>query len=328
MTQRGEIANLPDGQTAPALPRAPARGRMVDIGGRSLHLVCSGPRGAIPTVVFEAGAFGASADWAVVQDRIADRMHACAYDRAGLGLSDPGPEPRDSRAVAADLKALLEASGERGPFILAAHSMAPVHSYLFALQNPDLVSGLVLVDGTPPEAMTDPKIAGMVRSFGVAAALAPVAARLGLLWAADPLAGDPIGVPGQAGSDKRRAFASVKHNHWGAVEAKDWLRDGQEARDAGELSRELPVAVISATGDARLRAALEAPARRSRRGYVEHVSGANHATLLGPKFCDAVIRGIEFVKRAAVDTPTQPASVFAPSVENDRRPVREMVPAA
>jgi pimeloyl-ACP methyl ester carboxylesterase len=247
-----------------------------------------------------------------VQDRIADRMHACAYDRAGLGLSDPGPEPRDSRAVAADLKALMEASNEKGPFILVAHSMAPVHAYLFALQNPGLVSGLVLVDGTPPEAMTDPKIAGMVKSFGVAAALAPLAARVGLLWAADPFAGDPIGLEGRAAADKREAFASSRHNHWGAVEARDWLKDAAEARALGELSRELPVAVISATPNAYLRAALEEPARRSRRGYIEHVPGANHATLLGPKFCDAVIRGIEFVKRQAAPVP-EPASVFAPS---------------
>ncbi len=327
MTERGDIANLSPGVRA----AEPARGRMVDIGGRRLHLVCEGPRGAVPTVVFEAGAFGTSADWAVVQDRVADRMHACAYDRAGLGLSDAGPEPRDSRAVAADLKALLEASGEHGPFILVAHSMAPVHAYLFALQNPELVSGLVLVDGTPPEAMTDPKIAGMVKSFGVAAALAPLAARLGLLWAADPLAGDPIGVGGQAAADKRRAFSSARHNHWGAVEAKDWLRDGQEARDAGELSRELPVAVISATGDTHLRTALEAPARRSRRGYVEHVAGANHATLLGPKFADAVVRGIEFVKRAAVEG-GEPASVFAPSSAPSSAPIAartpELAPAA
>lgn len=320
MTERGDIANLPAGA---AVPAAPPRGRMVDIGGRGLHLVCSGPRGAIPTVVFEAGAFGTSADWAVVQDRISDRMHACAYDRAGLGLSDPGPEPRDSRAVAADLSALLKASNERGPFILVAHSMAPVHAYVFALEHPDLVAGLVLVDGTPPEAMTDPRIAGMVKSFGVAAALAPVAARIGLLWAADPFAGDPIGVSGQAAADKRRAFASARHNHWGAVEAKDWIRDGEEARAAGELSRELPVAVVSATGDAHLRAALEAPARRSRRGYVEHVSGANHATLLGPKFADAIVRGIEFVKRQAMDAPTE--SFPAPS--NLASP-RTMAPAA
>ena len=327
MSERGDVATLPAGQAPSA---EPARGRMVDIGGRSLHLVCAGPRGAIPTVVFEAGAFGTSADWAVVQDRISDRMHACAYDRAGLGLSDPGPEPRDSRAVSADLKALLEASNEHGPFILVAHSMAPVHAYLFALQNPQLVSGLVLVDGTPPDAMTDPRIAGMVRSFGVVAGLAPVAARLGLLWAADPLAGDPIGVSGQAATDKRRAFASARHNYWGAVEARDWLRDGQEARDAGELSRELPVAVISATGDAYLRAALEAPARRSRRGYVEHVAGANHATLLGPRFADAIVRGIEFVKRAAVDA-GEPASVFAPSAAvapTARGRALELAPAA
>ena len=45
--------------------------------------------------VFESGAFGFSADWQVVQDMAAKGVRSCAYDRAGLGFSDPGPQPRD-----------------------------------------------------------------------------------------------------------------------------------------------------------------------------------------------------------------------------------------
>ena len=50
------------------------RGELVDIGaGRRMHLICEGPKGAGPTVLFEAGAFGFSADWGVVQERSVKR---------------------------------------------------------------------------------------------------------------------------------------------------------------------------------------------------------------------------------------------------------------
>ena len=66
--------------------------------------------------MLEAGSFGFSADWAAVQARLAaEGLRSLAYDRAGLGLSDPGPEPRDSQAIVGDLEALLAALGETGP---------------------------------------------------------------------------------------------------------------------------------------------------------------------------------------------------------------------
>ena len=78
----------------PAGVRMPPRGRYVDIGGRSLRLVCEGPEEPGPTVILEAGAFGFSADWAVVQGRLAAQgLRSCAYDRAGLGYPTPAPSP-------------------------------------------------------------------------------------------------------------------------------------------------------------------------------------------------------------------------------------------
>jgi alpha-beta hydrolase superfamily lysophospholipase len=65
---------------------------MIDIGGRRLRLVRAGERSDKPVVVLECGAFGCAADWAVVQERLARRgLYSLAYDRAGLGYSDPGP---------------------------------------------------------------------------------------------------------------------------------------------------------------------------------------------------------------------------------------------
>ena len=84
-----------------AASQPPARGRMIDIGGRSLHMVCLGPAGGGPVVVMEAGAFGLSADWGAVQARLA-AAEALQQRRA----SDPqrlgDHVERDRRTVGAD----------------------------------------------------------------------------------------------------------------------------------------------------------------------------------------------------------------------------------
>jgi len=287
----------------------PPRGERVDIGGRRLRLVRMGPQSASPsprpgpTVLFEAGAFGTAADWAVVQGAIADRYPSCAYDRAGLGYSDPGPAPRDSQAIVRDLEALLRSAEIAPPYILVAHSMAPVHAYLFALKHPDWVKGLVLVDATPPDSMSDPVIAGQVRSFADAVIFAPMTAAWGFNMMAGPMIGDDIGLPEPARSEKERAFGSARHNHWAAAEAQLWTRNGVEAREAGALSPDLPVAVITAgVGNAQFKRAQAAPAAHSGAGRYENIDAATHATLLGPRFSPAIVRGIDHVIAAAAET--------------------------
>ena len=135
----------------------PPRGEFIEIDGRRMHVVRAGLKSAAPTVLLEAGSFGFSADWAAVQARLAALgCYSFAYDRAGMGLSAPGPAPRDSRAIVADLEKLLAAAGETGPFILVGHSMAGLHVHLFAGRNPGMIAGLVLVDAVTPAAAAEP----------------------------------------------------------------------------------------------------------------------------------------------------------------------------
>jgi pimeloyl-ACP methyl ester carboxylesterase len=301
------LAYIAVGGAVAALAGPPRmRGEMVDVGGgRRMHLVCEGPRGAGPTVLFEAGAFGFSADWGVVQERAAAQgMRTCSYDRAGLGLSDPGPQPRDGLAVVGDLETLLEAAHEDGPFILVGHSMAGLYLRLYANRNPNKVAGVVLVDATTPEAIDDPGVRNFETQFDRASQLAAFGARMGLYA---PLAGtwfgDKIGLTPTASAEKRRAFASATHNRWAAAEVREWIPTAEEARAGGDFNPDWPVAVVVA-GPAHSRAGYKAlqfePARRSRHGYTEAVDQAGHATLLGVKFADHVVRAIEFVRDAAV----------------------------
>jgi hypothetical protein len=79
--------------------------RLVDVDGRRLNLFCLG-EGA-PTVVLESGLGSDVSTWRYVHSTLAKTTRVCAYDRAGYGFSDVGPEPRTAGAAASDLAALL-----------------------------------------------------------------------------------------------------------------------------------------------------------------------------------------------------------------------------
>jgi pimeloyl-ACP methyl ester carboxylesterase len=278
---------------------------MIDIGGRRLHAVRAGPeRSASPCVFLEAGAFGFSADWSVVQERLASRGYASlAYDRAGLGRSDPGPAPRDGAAIGADAEALLARVAPTGPLILVGHSMAGLHVHRLALRLARRVTGLVLVDATTPASMQSKFVSAAVGQFVNLSRLAAWGAETGLLRAlsATPLA-DGIGLSGQEGEEKRWAFASPDHNAAAAAEVAQWPAAARQALEAGGLDPRWPVAVILA-GPAKSRPGLRdlqiAPALASHHGLVEHVDEANHASILAGPHADVIARGVEHVALAA-----------------------------
>ena len=83
---------------------------MVDVGTHSLHINCVG-RGS-PTVILEAANLGMSAHWVRVQQLLAKTTRVCAYDRAGMGWSEPSPEPRDARQISSELHTLLNGAAD------------------------------------------------------------------------------------------------------------------------------------------------------------------------------------------------------------------------
>lgn len=277
------------------------RGEMIDLGGRRLHVVRAGPRSDQRTIVLEHGAFGCASDWGVVQARLAAKgLHSIAYDRAGLGLSDPGPLPRDGRALNADLSSLLSAMGEAGPFVLVGHSMGGLMVRLFALTHPEQVSGVVLVDAVVPDVMATKVGPRAVRTYGRAMRWVGVGARFGIMRPVAAVTGNMIGLEGEAAIEKRRIYGSAPHARWAAEEVGQWPVTSDQAA-GGDYPPELPIAVVTAGAEGRtpwLKAMQAAPALASRHGYVDHVAGAGHASLLGRRFADPIVRGVEHVLAA------------------------------
>ena len=118
--------------------------RYVDIGGYKLGMQVAGS--GTPTVVLEAGSSESLEAWSDVFSEIARFTRVVAYDRAGLGTSEIGPEPRSFTRYATELHTMLHRAGVSPPYILVGHSMGAAVLRAFAHLFPNEVAGLVFVD--------------------------------------------------------------------------------------------------------------------------------------------------------------------------------------
>lgn len=127
--------------------RFPPPGRLVDIGGRRLHLTTAGS--GSPAVVIIPALGDNVLVWTHVQKETASETEVCVYDRAGIGWSDPTPRGRlTPDDMAADLHALLTAAPITPPWIVAGHSLGGIIARRFQARYPDDVAGILLVDSS------------------------------------------------------------------------------------------------------------------------------------------------------------------------------------
>lgn len=125
--------------------RRPIPGKLMTVGGHKIHVTDLGNDG--PTVVILHGAGESSYSWIHVGREISRFARVIAYDRPGLGSSDPGPAPSADRTVD-ELHLLLEKVGVPGPYVLVGHSLGGVIARLYASRYPNDVAGMVMADSS------------------------------------------------------------------------------------------------------------------------------------------------------------------------------------
>jgi pimeloyl-ACP methyl ester carboxylesterase len=111
---------------------------------RHLNMYCIGT--GAPSVIFESGLGNGIPVWRRVQPEIAKQTRACAYDRAGVGFSDPARRAGTSANIVDDLHRLMRRASIRPPYILVGHSYGGMNVVLYADLYPREVAGIVLVD--------------------------------------------------------------------------------------------------------------------------------------------------------------------------------------
>jgi len=159
----------------------PPPGQLIDVGGYKLHLYCAG-EGA-PTVILDAAFPAQVSNWVWVQPQLAKTTRVCAYDRAGHGWSDLGPEPRDAKQHARELKTLLEKANVPGPYVLVGHSLGGLYVREFADMFSDQVAGMALLEGTHPDVWKRQNLPEGVGADARQLNMAPTLARVGFFRA-------------------------------------------------------------------------------------------------------------------------------------------------
>jgi len=221
----------------------PPPGQLVDVGGYRLHINCMGQ--GSPTVILESGLANMSADWANVQPLVAEGTRVCAYDRAGIAWSDPGPQPRDPRQIADELHTLLGKAGIAGPYVLVGHSFGGLYVRMYAARYTSEVVGMVLIDASHPDMWQrlPAEVTATLTGPAWQAAAMRLMARLGLFRLTN---GDftNCGLPTLQCAEER-AFASSA-SKWDTQAAEMYApeRDAQ-VRDAGNLGTR-PLVVLTA----------------------------------------------------------------------------------
>lgn len=124
--------------------KVPPTGKLIDIGGRRIHVNASG-RGAC-VVLFESGIAATCLNWTIVARGVSEFARVITYDRAGFGWSDPAPHHCTALDAAQDLNAVLDALDIREPIIIVAHSFGGLIARIFQQKHPKRVAGLILVD--------------------------------------------------------------------------------------------------------------------------------------------------------------------------------------
>jgi pimeloyl-ACP methyl ester carboxylesterase len=264
------------------LRQFPPPGQLIAVdGARRLHLRCQGS-GPV-TVVLEASGLGNSTSYDRVMSLVGAGARLCAYDRAGMGWSDPPSRSPDAASAASDLWVLLDRAGISPPYLLVAASAGGLGAELLARQHPEAIRGLIFLDaldGNAIDALQAP-LAELRRDVCVASWLA----KIGLLRLRDPLK-----LRGRTAALTYRASATDAA--CGLMRTISRSRDELAGTELAPLRSDLPIVVLShgeprglfppgheaeaRSMEPRWAELQDALARRSSRGTHRVVPGSGH----------------------------------------------------
>ena len=113
-------------------------------GGPRVHYRDEGPRDA-PVIVLLHGSNADLHTWQPWVDRLKDRYRLIRFDQRGHGLTGAAEGGYDANAFARDIRAFADAL-KLNRFVLAGNSMGGANALRFAMQHPERLAGLVLID--------------------------------------------------------------------------------------------------------------------------------------------------------------------------------------
>jgi pimeloyl-ACP methyl ester carboxylesterase len=201
-------------------------------GNRRLRANCIGV--GQPGILLEATGVGGADQYGPLVQLLGRYSRVCAYDRAGMGYSDPRPGDAKLSDYTEDLEVIASEKLGPPPWILVGGSYGGVVVQAYARMHPDNVGALLLLDAVVPEAfeVMQAPWASLDSSLRKAELLAPV----GLLRMKDPL---------QLG-DTKEGWQLYRTSTWTAVRRLVSTREEARGffRTAAPLPADLPLTVM------------------------------------------------------------------------------------
>jgi pimeloyl-ACP methyl ester carboxylesterase len=222
----------------------PPPGEMVDVGDYSLHINCVGQ--GTPIVLLDGGLGEWSAQWVLVKQEVSDTTRVCAYDRAGMGWSESGPEPRDARQISSELHTLLSNGGIDGPYVLVGHSFGGLYMQTYAARYPEEVAGVALIESSQPDQFSHrPQARDSYEPQKQIFAVASLAARLGIVRLLYKLSPAPPELPQHQRAQIDALSPSTRQVSTYTLELRATPQSTTQTRSLRSLGNK-PLAVVSA----------------------------------------------------------------------------------
>jgi pimeloyl-ACP methyl ester carboxylesterase len=251
-----------------------------------MHMICKGE--GTPAVILQVGASAESLWWYRVQNQLAEHTQVCAFDRPGMGWSDPVEGSRDPLTIDAELHALIEQAGISAPYVMAGHSFGGILTRIYAAQYPEEVAGVVLVDTqivTPKQFASPSDVQQNLAYWDGVYAVTSAIMRVGLMRLTGAAAFQSAGYPPElvpelnALQARNQVIDAYYAENGPAFPA---LQDASaDAEDFGDL----PVIILWASESPSLQDRFAADrdeiATYSSNSVTRTVEGADHGTILG-----------------------------------------------
>jgi pimeloyl-ACP methyl ester carboxylesterase len=239
-----------------------------------------------------------------VLPEIAKTTHVVAYDRAGLGWSDPGTLPRDAAKSARQLHALLQQATIPAPYVLAGHSYGGLVMRMFADLYPNEVVGVTLVDSSHPEQWTNIPASKGGQTVASANRVTAFLCRLGIMRLFRLEKSFIEGLPAQQYAEMQAYLARPEPWIVGAEGLTAWRDLSREQVNTTKGLDSMPLFVLSVTeqdmyADALTKLQNELPALSSDNKHIT-IQGATHYTMVSkPEYAQQVSDAILGVVEAA-----------------------------
>jgi pyruvate dehydrogenase E2 component (dihydrolipoamide acetyltransferase) len=126
---------------------SPTDGTVTLADGREIHILEAGPKSERP-IVFIHGLGGSLSSWQLVMGGLAERHRMTAIDLPGHGGSSKAAPDTVDYSIAgltSDVATAMKA-GKRRPSVIVGHSLGGAVALKLAIEYPELVAALVLID--------------------------------------------------------------------------------------------------------------------------------------------------------------------------------------